>query len=294
MEKRNKRMLIVVVILIVANLLMYFSGKNSGSLSFEDDLFSVRDSSALVSIKIGDILLQKEGAWKVDEDPADPAFTDHLVNMMMRVRVKKPIGKMPVGEAIPIQINDNQVFHFSSNETKTKTYFIRDGEGYEMEIPGFTDYLGGIFELEKDQWRDRLVYNGSWRTIQKLTLDYTNSDQNDFTIQFEKDFFKIEGISRIDTTTLMNYMNQFQYFQVNERISKNRIPEMDSLAQTEPLAKLYFDDINIKQEIYFTIFNRRDQDPFYLLLDPNGEMIVVDAPRLTNILLSKQDFKAQE
>lgn len=294
MAGRNKRMLGVIVILLVANLFFFFSGKESGSLSFEEDLFAVSDSSALNSIKMGELLLEKQGAWKIGVHSADPAFVDHLVNVLLRVRVKKPVGKMDISGAIPIQINNDPIFHFASNETKTKTYFILDGEGYEMEIPGFTDYVGGIFELEKDQWRDRLVYDGSWRTIQNVRLDYVEGDRDDFSIQFEKDFFKIEGIVRIDTASLMNYLNQFQYFQANERISPGRIPAMDSISKTEPFAHLYFDDINIKEEIRFTLFPKRDEDPFHLLLDPNGEMIAVDQVRVASILRKKEDFDASK
>jgi len=290
MENRNKRLLFLIAILLIANLFFFFSGKDASSLSFEPDMFAIKDTTALTSIKIGDILLEKNGVWNVGQYPADPAFVDHLINVLMRVRVSKPVGEMSSDAALPMVINNDHTFHFSSNETKTKTYFIMNGEGYEMEIPGFSDYVGGIFELQPDQWRDRLVYDGSWRTIQKLTLDYVDGDQNDFTIQFDKDFFKMEGIVTIDTAALMNYLNQFQYFQANERISTGRIPAMDSLKVTMPIAVLHLEDINIKQEIIFTIFPKRPQDPFHLLLDPNGEMIAVDAPRVRNILRKKSDF----
>ena len=294
MAGRNKRLIGIIVILLVSNIFFFFSGNKSGSLSFEEDLFSVSDSSALNSIKMGEMLLEKKGAWKIGLHQADLAFVDHLVNVLIRIRVKKPVGKMDSSQAIPIQINNDPIFHFSYNETKTKTYFILDGEGYEMEIPGFTDYVGGIFELEEDQWRDRLVYDGSWRTIQNVRLDYVEGDQDDFEIQFEKDFFKIEGIAQIDTTTLMNYLNQFQYFQANERVSPGRIPAMDSISKTEPFAYLYFDDINIKQEILFTLFQKREEDLIHLLLDPKGEMIVVDQARVASILRKKEDFDASK
>ena len=292
MKGRIKRLTGVVVILLIANLFFFFSENDSSSLSFADDMFAVQDTSTLSSIKIGEILLKKQGMWRVGDHAADPAFVNFLVNVLVRVRVNKPVGEMSSEDAIPVQINNESTFYFTSNETKTKTYFILEDEGYEMEIPGFSDYVGEIFELEKDLWRDRLVYDGSWRTIQLLTLDYTQSDENDFSIQFEKDFFKMEGIQALDTATMMDYLNQFQYFQANERISKGRIPAMDSIALTKPIAVLRIDDINIKQQILFTIYQKRSEDAFHLMLDPNGEMIAVDAPRVANILLKKADFRA--
>lgn len=292
MEKRNKRLLVVITILLITNLIFFFSGKKMSNLSFDAELFAVRDTSALTSIKMGDILLAKKEIWRVGQYPADLTFVDHLLNVLMRIRVNKLIGEMSTDGAMPIQINQEQSFYFSSNETKTKTYFILEGKGYEMEIPGFTDYLGGIFELKRDQWRDRLVYSGNWQTIRKLTLDYVDGNQNDFSIQFEKDFFKLEGVATIDTAAIIDYLNQFQYFQANERISKGRITSMDSLVKTRPLAVLHLDDIHIKSKITFTIYQQRREDSFHLMLDPNGEMIVVDASRVANILRKKGDFRA--
>ena len=60
------------------------------------------------------------------------------------------------------------------------------------------------------------------------------------------------------------------------------------------LAVLHLDDINIKKEITFIIYPKRPEDSFHLLLDPNGEMIAVDAPRVANILKRKDDFRGTE
>jgi hypothetical protein len=274
------------------NLLIFFGGKVATRVAFDEAQFAVQDTSAVTSIKIGAIELRREGAWMVGNHPADPAFVDHLLNVMLRVRVKKPIGTMTTEEAKDIVINDKMKFQFVPNDTKTRTYFILDGQGFEMEIPGFSDYLGGIFELEADQWRDRLVYDGSWRTIQHLVLDYTADDVNDFSIRFQNDFFTIQGISKLDTTAMMNYLNQFQFFQANERLSPGRVAFMDSLSKTTPLAYLRIDDIQIKDPITFAIFPRRPQDAFHLMLDPAGEMIAVDVQRAANILRAKTDFSA--
>lgn len=290
MDRKVKRLLVVIGLLLVSNVALYFSGKTKSGLSYDEAQFAVQDTASVASISIGDIQLRKESVWMVGQYPADPAFVDHLLNVLLRVRVKKPIGEMSVEDAVAISVN-NRSFHFKPNDTKTRTYFIADGQGYEMEIPGFSDYVGGIFELAADQWRDRLVYNGSWRTIQNLHLDYTAGDADDFRITFEKDFFKMDGIAQPDTTRMMDYLNQFQYFQANERLSPGRVPYLDSIAGTTPLARLTIDDIQLKQPITFTIFPRRPQDGFHLLLDPNGEMIAVDMERTGMILMRHRQFK---
>lgn len=267
-------LLIAIGILLIANLGLYFGERGSTGLEYDESMFAIQDTVGLTTIRIGEISLKKSDIWMVGESPADPAFMDHLLNILMRVSVKKPIGETDE-EGILIDIEGQDSFYFGSNETKTKSYFFKDGEGYEMEIPGFSDYLGDIFELEEDQWRDRLVYDGNWRTIQKLRMDYTANDQNDFEIAFETEFFKVSGVNVIDTVNLMNYLNQFEYFQANERISRGRIPELDSISASDPVAILTIDDINFPTPFSIQIFERRLEDPFHLMLDGEGEMIVV-------------------
>ena len=287
MSRANKILIVVCAVLLVLNFAMTFSG-DKASLNYDESMFAVQDTSQISNIQIGELKLRRDNGWRVGDYKADPAFVDHLINVLMRVRIRKPIGNLEGG--IPIRINDEDSYFFSSNPTKTKTYFSKDSEGFEVEIPGFTDYLGGIFELNADQWRDRLIYNGSWRTIQRLNLNYLNSDQDDFSIEFDKDFFIMEGVAEIDTSSLMSYLNQFQYFQANERISSGRITEMDSMVQTSPLATLTIEDINYQDPITFQIFPKRKEDGYHLLLDPNQEMVAIDAPRTSQLLRKKRDF----
>lgn len=289
MTKQNKLLIVLIALLLIANLIVMFRKRTSSSVGYDDRAFSVQDTSSITSIQIGDLELKRENGWKINGQVADPAFVDHLLNVMLRVRVKKPAGE--VQEGMRITINDGESFTFSSNATKTKTIFSNQDGAYEVEIPGFTDYVGGIFELNADQWRDRLILNGSWRTIQKLELDYVTSDEQDFSIQFEKNFFKVSGISAIDTTILINYLNQFQYFQANERISSGRMQTMDSLRETPPLATLTIEDINYKEVQKLKIFPRRAEDGFHLFLDQNDEMVAVDQRRSNQILLKKRDFQ---
>lgn len=291
MDARNKRLIGVIAVLIVLNGLVYFFGAESISIRYDERLFAVSDTASVSSIVIDDIVLTRgSGQWQVGDRPADPAFTDHLLNVLLRVRVKKPVGEMDTTDAVRIRVN-KEAYYFTSNDTKTRTFFIKDGEGYEVEIPGFSDYVGGIFELLPDQWRDRLVYDGSWRTIQQLQLDYPAREGSNFSMTFEKDFFKMEGINRLDTTVMMDYLNQFQFFQANERLSVGRQPYLDSLKETEPLAILTIDDIQYDAPLQLRIFPRVGEDPFHLWLDADGEMVLVDTRRTSAVLRSRADFE---
>ena len=164
-------------------------------------------------------------------------------------------------------------------------------EVYQVQIPGYNEYVGGIFELNKDQWRDRLVLNDSWRTIQKLQLDYQDESKQDLTISFDKDFFLVEGVQQLDSNLVVNYLNQFQYFQANEWISKGRFPRYDSLSAMPVLAKLTIESINYDLPILLEIYPKLPGDRIYLVMTYDESMFVVDDQRMSQILLENKDFE---
>ena len=114
-------------------------------------------------------------------------------------------------------------------------------------MPGYKDNVVDIFKLHPDQWRDRLMFDGSWRTIQKATLNYTTGDVME--IAFKDKFFLVNDRQPQDSSAVIDYLNQFQYFEANEMISSGRFPQLDSLKDTKPTALLTIEDI--KSEIVF-------------------------------------------
>ena len=179
------------------------------------------------------------------------------------------------------------------NATKTKTYASLEGseESYEIYIPGYNEYVGGIFELHPDQWRDRLVLNGSWRTIQNLEINYRDKAREDIIINFEEEFFEVAGVSSLDSTAVIDYLNQFQYFQANEWISKGRFMRYDSLSKMPPLATLKIETINTTDPIWVEIFPKINGESFHLAQTYDGSMMVIDQSRVKNILAKRTLFQ---
>ena len=260
MKGKNKKLLGVFVLLLISNLIFLFVRGKSSGVSFNEQKFALMDTAGVSFIKLNNIKLSRgpQGHWLVDEEYAvDPNLDRLLFSILNRVRVQKPV-EVPQEEGIKVEISGDQpmTFHVWGNPTKTRTYFSMDDEEevYQVQIPGYNEYVGGIFELNKDQWRDRLVLNDSWRTIQKLQLDYQDESKQDLTISFDKDFFLVEGVQQLDSNLVVNYLNQFQYFQANEWISKGRFPRYDSLSAMPVLAKLTIESINYDLPILLEIY----------------------------------------
>lgn len=298
MSKRNRSLLILFLVFLVANVLFLLSGKLRKGVSFEENRFTIQDTTAVNSLRIGEELVLERGpaGWVInDEYPADPDMVQLLLSIMNRVKVKKPVATdvMP-GLEVAISGGEPMAFTIWGNPTKTRTYFSLTGsdEVYEVHIPGYNEYLGSIFELSPGRWRDRLVFDASWRTIQGLVLDYR--DASDIRIQFDKDFFLVEGIEELDSNAVVEYLNQFQYFYTNEWINEGRFERYDSLSKMPPMATLTIETIDRELPMTLEIFPQMAGDRFYLLEIYDGSKLVVDEKRMAGILVGKDYFLRKE
>lgn len=298
MKGKTKRLLIFFIALLVANLLFFFFGGKSVGVSFNEEKFMIRDTASVAAVKINDLMLERSGGWMINaEYPVDQSLRALLFSILNRVRVQKPVD-LPLESGIQVQIIGENPMEFTvwGNPTKTRTYFsMKDEEQvYQVQIPGYNEYLGAIFELKKDQWRDRLVLNESWRTIQKLELDYQDDLKEDLVIAFNKDFFNVEGIQQLDSNKVINYLNQFQYFQANEWVSKGRFPKYDSLSTMPALASLTIESINSDLPYLLEIYPQLPGDRIYLVMTYDESLFVVDESRMSEILLQNKDFELSD
>ena len=300
MKGKNKKLLGVFVLLLISNLIFLFARGKSSGVSFNEQKFALMDTAGVSFIKLNNIKLSRgpQGHWLVDEEySVDPNLDRLLFSILNRVRVQKPV-EVPQEEGIKVEISGEQpmTYHVWGNPTKTRTYFSMEGddEVYQVQIPGYNEYVGGIFELKKDQWRDRLVLNESWRTIQNLQLNYLDESKKDINIKFDKDFFLVEGVQQLDSNAVVEYLNQFQYFQVNEWVSKGRFEQYDSLSTKPVLAKLTIESINYDLPIMLEIYPKLPGDRIYLVMTYDESMFVVDDRRMSQILLQNKDFEIED
>ncbi len=295
MGRRNRNLLIAFVGLLVLNLILVLTGNRKNSVSFDEDLFAIENLNGIQNLTIGEITLTKNGeVWLVNKQhPADPNLMQLLMSFLQKVAVKKPVSDVG-SNAKTVEINGELAFKVSSNATKTKTFFALNDKTYEVHIPGYNEFLGGIFELQADQWRDRMLLDASWRTIQDLNLDYAEASMDDLSIQFNENFFTVKGVARLDSNRVVDYLNQFQVFQVNEWISAGRFGRYDSLSKTNPIAELTISTISANQPIKLEIFPQLGSEQFYLVKGSNGSLMVIDEIRMNAILQGSSDFEMNE
>jgi hypothetical protein len=310
LKKNTKLLIILIGLILVSAAIAIFEGGSKND-DFDSDIFQVKDSVSLVVVRIenGEIinnLEKKNGKWQLNGQFAiDDNLTKIMTTILAQVQVKRPVARlnneelfndlMENGNQVSITLVDGSTSKFISggNNAKSISYFavLNSKQVYIVEIPGYNNYISGIFELTKNQWRDRVLFSSSWRTLKELEIAYLNAE--DTKITFEDRFLKIQGINEMDTTALLTYLEQYEYFQINDYLVAGNYPKYDSLSLTDPIANISISDIDNSKNRQVNIFAKMKGERFYLLTDPSNQMMVVDEKRMESLLVRSNQFKSE-
>jgi hypothetical protein len=308
MKSKNIKLLLLIGGLLVVNLFFWLREPSSLRTNYKADLFKVSDTSSIGSIviKSGAAVskITRSDRWLLnDQYSVDPSMLRILMNVLSQLGVNKPLSAFDSEEVrnsraewITVAITGAESSSFSvyGNPNRTKTYLIdQEDQVYEAEIVGYSDYLGGIFELSVDQWRDRRIFNGNWRSIQSITVDYEATETEDLIVRFKDKFFEVEGIAKVDSNALIDYLNEFEYLTANERISTGRFPIYDSLVETVPLATITIEDIYFDGKRSITFYPMARNGRIQLASDTAGDMVIFDKRRSARLLRKPSEFTYQ-
>lgn len=294
---KSAKYIVATALLLIANLWLFLSGSGN-DIKEAERYFDPEDLDGVSGFEFiygGDTvwISQTGEGWVVNNEYlADQSFINTLISVLERVEVGSTIenwDREPLGSAeVEFDFNSRYRFQFATNPNKTRSYFITQAGTREVSVPGYRDNVVDIFTLHPDQWRDRTIIDGSWRTIQNIAVE--NERGEDFQISFAEKFFLLNGNSPNDSSSVVGYLNQFQQFQANEMISPGRFEEMDSIAGTQPFASVTIDDIKYENPIRLEIFPGKPNQSYHLVKDQDGQRMVIDARRV-NQILSNPDKK---
>jgi hypothetical protein len=288
---KTTKYIIAVVILLGLNLALFFNDSSADIPDAEKYFLSEDlDGVSQFTFDVGkdSVVIEKsEQGWTLnDQYKADDGFVNTLISVLERVEVGRTIEEWNddvLGHVeVEFDFNSRYRFQIATNPNKTKTYFITEGVAKEVAVPGYRDNVVDIFSLHPDQWRDRTILDGSWRTIQKIKVE--NNTGEDFEIAFNDSFFLINGSAPADSSAVVDYLNQFQQFQANEMISEGRFPELDSLSDFQPLAKVQIDDLKDENPTALFIYADDRRRGYHLVIDQSGQRMVIDGRRVRQIL----------
>jgi hypothetical protein len=263
-EKRNKRLLITLVVLLAATAATVWYGKRDNTFEVDDTIFRKADlrevNEVVLQSPAGKIDLKYLGsAWKVNEVyNADRNMIEVLFATLGQAKPKRPVAQSQQ-DSISKAIEKSGVkvslisggktveeFFAGGNEAKTQAYFksVEAGTPYVMSIPGYRVYVSGIFELNEKGWRDKYVFGFNWRNFKNLEARFPKREADNFLVEMDDNFFGIKGV-QTDTAKMNNFLDAVSLLTVDEYIDPS--PTLDSLSQKDPLFVLTITDIAEKK-----------------------------------------------
>lgn len=276
--------------------------------------FSVQDTSAIDEINIiseaSAIALQrKEGIWMLNDTLiAEQNIVKVLLAIIKDAEVVRNVPKSRKeeiseyirnqGYEVEIKANGQSIkkYAVAGNETKTVSYMMEEEQDPAIvNIPGYDSYVAGIFEIPLNDWRDRVILSSSWRSLQNLSINYTQFPEYDLTIKFEFDFLKVEGVNSLDTARMMAYIDEFEQLQADRYLEKGQNASYDSLLQTPHTVTLTIEDVNPANSKTIDFYPLLLNDPMMLgYIREDSQRVLFEAGRIQKLFAVKDDFVAKK
>ncbi len=309
---KNKLLLILLTLLVLTSIGLAVIGNSGPKKRWNTGKYAVKDTASITKITLqseyygleNELTRTKEG-WKINQTyAADPNMIQVLLAVLNQVSVRRPVPLIQTkdirkamaekGIRATMYRNNKIVnsFMVTGNSTKTLSYMAEnaDSRAYVVELPGYESYVAGIFEVPELDWRNRMVFNSTWRSLQRLELLYPDFSDQNVEIRFTMDFFEVTGIEKLDTAFMMDFIDHFQAFQCNRFIDPIPGGPYDSLLKNEPLVIIALEDIDVKKSNRVVLYPPLSGAGEYPGRLSNEQVVLFDAATIRSVLRKKYEF----
>jgi hypothetical protein len=271
--KKNKFLLIILIVLIAAVLYFLFT-KSQSSIRKELSDFAVKDTASISKIFLADrsgesVTLNKteNGNWLVNNKyQPNREFLKLLFDAIYKIEVRTRVSKSGYNNVIKnlassgikceIYLNnksDPEKVYYVGGQTEDAlgTFMILENSNvpFITEIPGFNGYLTPRYSVKIDSWRKPALFQIMPDQIKSLQIDYTNYPEKSFQIT-KGDRYIVESphtktrIKNVDEVAIENYLPHYKnvYFETWARNIKQQ--KIDSIMNYKPSITIKLTDKN--------------------------------------------------
>ncbi|MEM1137282.1 MAG: hypothetical protein AAGI07_15695 [Bacteroidota bacterium] len=297
-----KLLIAINIVLLSAVLFSLRSTEKTTTLSINKENFTLADTIGINRIEIGNNVLEKVGVdkWRVnDKFDVQPDRMASLFAVLGRVEIKRPVPEANLNEVKSLLNSTAFNVKIYKDGTLLKQYqlagekdetFARDATTslpYIIYIPGYFVNIYSLFNIAENDWRDKRIMFTTWRTLQNLAINYNNNPSSNLNISFDSAFYKVEGISKLDSAKLYSYIQQYQGFEV-ERFPSAQEDLKRNLSDSSPFCVMILNDLYESRNNRLTIYP--NDSTVYGISEKTGEVVQMNRAMLRNFLVSKDEF----
>jgi len=312
MQIRKNLILLLIFLALLGWTLIYINlEQKQEGLSINEYKFTVEDTASINTITISgnnfrNVLSKESGYWKVNDIYLlDLSMQKVLMSVLYQVRVKRTVPKNDlsrisediVENGFKIEIKSTaepqRIFYAGGNGISLSYFMGDDMIPYIVHLPGYESYVTGIFEVAENDWRDRLIFQTSWLGIKSLDLSYPENPANSIGISAENNLYRVNGISRLDTASLMGFLDEISFFYTDQYIDPGQVASYDSLKKTKPFAVLKVNSLGMNEPVDIQFYPQLPGDNVIMGVLRNQQMCLFSTKRIESIFKNKADFIAR-
>jgi hypothetical protein len=307
-EKRNKRLAILLAVLLGTTASVYWFGKSQSGYDVDPAMFRQYDLNSVNEVMLespsGKVHLKYEGArWKVNEKfNANADMISVLFATLQQAEAKRPVGaslqdsiaralqQTGVKVSLTVAGETKETFFAGGNNSKTQAYFLKESTTvpYVMTIPGYRVYVSGIFELAENGWRDKFIFGFNWRNFQRLEARFPAKPDNDFVVEMEDGAPVVRGVHEVDTARLNNFLDEISLLTVDDFTDTNS--SLDSLSKTSPIISIRVADIG-GREYFLQLFNSDSKSQYSFGMINGAQWARFNKNRIAGIVRGRNFFE---
>lgn len=267
-KRKNLRLLIYLITLIVITVMVYFSESESSGVSFDKYKFRLGENTVITDVELQgknftNHLEYNNGVWMVNgKYLMDQGMRDVFFAVLSQVEVLRPASESIIDsltstfreDGIKVTIMNNEEivkrYFVVGDRARFSTWFLAEGEDlpHKMRIPGYHSYIAGIYQVGENDWRDRFIWSMEWSRLKKFEVTYVKGDKEDLVFEYVDNFIKVGNVDDMDTTLVMDYLQFVANLQAERFISEKDRIQYDSLLTKElHYATISFEEIGDQQ-----------------------------------------------
>lgn len=304
MTKKNWGLLIILLVLTGVFGILLSRKATVTSLETDEDIFAVADTASIQRIELQQpggevhVLKRQQRGWQLNNAyKADPQLMSLILSVLHNVEVKRPIAQSRQPEAEKALLDNGiQVrvygqdgllkdFYAGGNEQEQLSYFMDEGTVYVVELPGYANYISGIFGLNENNLRSRTLFTSNYLNLQEIKVEYPQSEKEDVRILYDGKRLITENIPRPDSTQLLGFLSLFENLQAVGYVDASAYPDLDSLMQQGPVAEITVKDLLNPEGKRIQIYPPAPESRYRLAYLPAEQQAVLLDERLARMLL---------
>ncbi|OHX66270.1 hypothetical protein [Flammeovirga pacifica] len=297
MTKKIKILIGVNLCLLAAIGLSFFTFDTSSNEKKGKPFFDLLDLSTVDGFVLNGIKIQREedGRWLMnDKVDVAPRMIGNIFQAIQQTSIVKQSDATLPTSGVEIKLTTSGATLFEgiiSSSGDVATFGEKNGEVYQLEIPGQFINIEQIFDASEKSWRDKTVFRTSWRSMKSFGLHYTMHPENNVDILFKEPFYEVEGISQLDSAATYQFISALPKLQVKE-YRDGTLFFQDTVQKFKPFCEIEMFDMVATYNTSFKVFPFDDNVFFYFPL--TKEVGVLSPDQVQDMFVSWHFFDAND